>query len=231
MKKLVGIFTMAMVSVFIFTAATNSVTKKKKAWKGSITYALSYSGEGITPATVARSPKSTTIKVMGDKSAAEIVQGPVIITIIKNPEFDLAVQLIEFGDKKRAIKSKLSEKDADSLKQYDLEVDLSTETKIIAGYKCNKAVVNWIPRDTAIGEEQTFNVYYSTELGDETTNAGSKYAKIPGMLIEFQQVLGKMVIKYEATEIKKGGVKEADFLIPVDYKIVTNEELQEEFSH
>ena len=231
MKKLSGIIVVAIVSVLFFTAATNSVTKKKKGWKGSITYALSYEGEGITPASVASSPKQAVIKVMGNKSAVEIVQGYTIITIIKNPEFNLSVQLIEVGEKKFAIKNKLSEEENDSLRQYDVEVDLVNETKIIAGYECKKAVVTWIPRDTALGEEQIFNYYYSSELGSENSNEGGQLAEIPGMLMEFQQIIGKMIMKYQATEVKKGGVKEADFLIPTDYKIVTAEELQKEFSN
>jgi len=230
MKKLSGIIIVALISFSIFSASTNAITKKKKGWKGSITYSISYEGEGITPASVANAPKKVVIKVMGNKSATEIVQGYTIITMIENPEFDLGVQLIEVGEKKFAIKSKLSETNVDSLRKYDTEVDLVNETKIIAGYECKKAVITWIPRDTALGEELIFNVYYSTELGDEKTNEGGQFAEIPGMLIEFQQILGKMIMKYSATTIKKGGVKEADFLIPTDYKVVTPEELKAEFS-
>jgi len=231
MKKLTGIILLAVISVMIFTAATDSTTKKKKkGWKGTITFAVSYEGEDITPASVANMPKKVETKVMGDKTSAEFVIGPLIQTIIENPEFDAQYTLLEYGLKKFAIKQKLSEirSKRDSAKVYDIEIDLVNETKVIAGYECKKAVVTFTPLDTTY-EELILNMYYSPELGDENTNKGTEFEGVPGLLLEFYNVMGKMRIKYVATEIKKGGVKEADFLIPTDYKIVTKEELQKEF--
>lgn len=230
MKKLSSVVVMALILGFVLTSATNSITKKKKGWKGTITYSISYSGEGITPAMVANAPKSTKVKVMGNKTSAEIVNGPMVLTIIQNPEFNSFYQLIEFGDKKYAVKKSLDEINADSLRKYDTEIDLVNETKIIAGYECKKAVVTFIPRDTADGEEQIFNFYYSTDLGDANTNSDSEFSEIPGLLLEYYNLQGNLITKFVATNVKKGGVKETDFLIPTDYKVLTEEELQKEFS-
>jgi GLPGLI family protein len=232
MKKLTGFIVLVLISAVMLTAATDSTSKgkkKKKGWKGTITYNVSYDGENITPAAVANAPKQYTVKVMGDKSSMSFVAGMATISFVSNPEFDLFMQKIEFGDKKYAIKKKLSEiEQLDSIKRHEVTVDLVNETKMIAGYECKKAVVTYTPTDTAYGEEQMFNFYYSEDLGDETTNEGEDYAEIPGLLLEYSMIQGDMILTLSASEIKKGGVGDADFMVPVDFKVVTEEELEKE---
>ena len=233
MKKLTVLVSVVLVAVFMLTAATDAKKKKKKkSWKGTNTYSISYDGEDVTPASVANAPKTTRVKVMGDKNAAEVIQMGATQTFVTNPEFDLFMLKLEFGDKKYAIKQKLSEvrSKQDSAKKFDINVDLVNETKTIAGYECKKAVVTFTPLDTADGEEQIFNYYYSEDLGNEDTNKGDDFEKIPGMLLEYSLIQGGMIISYQATEVKKGGVGDADFLVPVDFKVVTEEELMEELS-
>lgn len=228
MKKITGLFVLSLIAMVIFTSATNTISKKNKGWKGTINYSISYDGEDVTPASVANAPKSMNVKVMGDKSAVEIMLGVATITMVENPEFDLSLQLIEFGDKKYAIKKKLSEENSDSSREYDVSIDLVNETKVICGYECKKAVVTFTPKVGTEGEEQLFNFYYSTELGDENTYKGDLLEGIPGLLLEYSVIQGKVTMTYSATEIKKGGVSDADFLVPVDYKVVTEDELQKE---
>lgn len=230
MKKLSGIVLITLALVVVLTSATKSVSKTKKGWKGVVTYSISYDGDDVTPASVANSPKSMTVKIMDDKSSVQMLFGMLTITMIENPEHDLNLQLLEFGDKKFAIKKKLSEQNADSVKKFDINIDLVNESKIIAGYTCKKAVVTFTPKDTAFGEEKIFNFYYSPELGDENTYKGDELEGIPGLLLEYTIIEGDITVIYSATEVKKGGVSIADFLVPVDYKVVTEEELQKEFS-
>ncbi len=229
MNKLSSLVVLIVVSVLTVGLLTSSTTKKKKGWKGVITYSISYDGEGVTPASIANAPKSTRVKVMGDKSATEILLGPITITEVQNPEFDLHLQLIEYMDKKYAVKKKLSEEKDTTEFPYEVTIDLVNETKMISTYSCNKAVITLTPNDTSL-QEHVFNCYYSTELGDEETNKGDDiYEKVPGMLLEFSMVQGPIIMSYLATEVKKGGVSDADFLVPTDYKVVTEEELEKEF--
>ncbi|MBN2746147.1 MAG: hypothetical protein JXR34_05420 [Bacteroidales bacterium] len=229
MNKLSSLFVLLVISLLTVGVLTSSTTKKKKSWKGIITYSISYDGEGITPASIANAPKSTRVKVMGDKSATEMLIGPVTITEVQNPEFDLHLQLIEYMDKKYVVKKKLSEEKDTTEFPYEVTIDLVNETKMICTYPCNKAVVTLTPKDSS-GTEHVFNCYYSTELGDETTNKDDDiYSQVPGMLLEFSMVQGPVIMSYLATEVKKGSVSDADFLVPTDFKVVTEEELQKEF--
>lgn len=230
MRKLTGFIVLVLVASVVLTAATNSITKKKKSWKGMITYSISYDGEDVTPASVANAPKEVKIKIMGDKSSQEMVLGMATVTMVENPEFDLSMQMIEFGDKKYAIKKKLSEEKADTTEKYDVTIDFVNETKMIATYKCKKAVVTFTPKDTADGEEQIFNYFYSEELGNEDTYKDEIFEGIPGLLLEYSIIQGNVIMIFNATEVKKGGVSDADFLVPVDYKVVTEEELEKELS-
>jgi len=41
--------------------------------------------------------------------------------------------------------------------------------------------------------------------------------------------MGQMKMKFTVTSVKKGGVKDKDFVLPEDYKVVTEEELKNMF--
>lgn len=229
MNKLSSLSIMALTLVFLLTSGFNANAKKKKVWKGTITYSISYEGENITPADVAMAPKSVNIMVYGTKKSTEVVQGPFVTTIIEDKDMDRYYSLFEMGDKKYVVKKKYSEVKKDTAKKYDYQVDLSTQSKIIAGYKAFKATVTVTPKDTADGEEKMFDVYYCPEMGGKEINEGGMFEGIPGQLLEFQINLGEITMKYAATAIKKGGVKVTDFLVPTDYVEVTQEELAEKF--
>jgi len=151
--------------------------------------------------------------------------------MIQDPEFNRYYQLFEMGEKKIALKQDLSEFNADSLKKFDSHIDLVNETKIIAGISCKKAVVTLTPRDPSEGEESIFDVFYAPGIGDDNINDGSEFAGIPGMLLQFQSNNSGMIIKFVATEVKPGGVKDTDFLLPSDYKVVAPADLEKEFSN
>jgi len=230
MKKIVSLALVLMMGLIVFTSATPKKKKKAKVFKGKITYAITYDGDGMTPVQKSKAPKTLAVKVFGTMSSVEIVDGPVIITMIERPDENVKITMIEIMDKKGGI-TQIDSTSSDSAEQYTTEIDYSDDTKEIAGYVCKKAVVTFTPKEGVEDEEQTLIIYYCPDLGGAELNTDGPYKGVPGRILEYYQVAPGVIAKFTATEVKKGGVSElVDFYFNADFKeFQTQEELREYF--
>ncbi|RUA24910.1 MAG: hypothetical protein DSY76_07305 [Bacteroidetes bacterium] len=225
MKKILSLSLIAVLGLLIFTSATPK-KKKKKVFKGRITYNLSYEGDALTPMQKSQLPTSLTVKVLGTMTHTEIYQGPAIITLIERPEEHVKITMVEIMDKKAGI-TEIDTTTVDTTEQFTTEIEYTEDTKEIAGYTCKKAVVTFTPKEGVDADEQTLAVYYCPELGGAELNPNGPYKGMPGRVLEFYQVVPGLITKLVATEIKKGGVNElVDFYFNADFKeFKTKEEL------
>jgi GLPGLI family protein len=225
MKRFFSLTMVAVLSVVLLTSLTPKKKKKAaKQFRGIVTYSISYESEALSDVQIAKLPTKTTVKMYDGMSSFDIAMGPVIQSFIINPTTDKYIVMLEFGLKKAALVKKYSEMSNDSLEQYTTQIDYSSDTKIIAGYTCKKAVVTFTPKEGVEGEERMFSVFYSEDLGSAQDNIDGPYKGIPGLLLESYDVKPGLITKMVATEVKKGKVKDLDFLMPSDYKEFTDEE-------
>lgn len=227
MKRIISLSMIAILSVVLLTSLSPKKKKAAKQFRGIITFSISYESNTLSDVQIAKLPTSTTVKMYDGMSAFDIVSGPAIQSFIINPTTDKYIIMLEYGLKKAAIVKKYSDLTNDSLEKYNTQIDYSSDTKIIAGYTCKKAVVTFTPKEGVEGEERMFSVFYSDELGGTEENLDGPYKGIPGLLLESYNVDPGLITKMIATEVKKGKVKDLDFLMPNDYKEFTDgEEMQ-----
>lgn len=224
MKRIISLSMIAVLSVVLLTSLTPKKKKAAKQFRGIVTYSISYESSTLSDVQIANLPTSTTVKMYDGMSTFDIVQGPAIQSFIINPISDKYIIMIEVGLKKAAIIKKYSEMSNDSLEQYTTQIDYSSDTKIIAGYSCKKAVVTFTPKEGVEGEERMVSVFYSEDLGSVEDNNDGPYKGIPGLLLESYNVSPDLITKMIATEVKEGKVKDLDFLMPSDYKEFTDGE-------
>ncbi len=225
MRRILSITIIAALTLAVLTSAI-SKSKKGKQFRGKITYSISYESENFTALEISKMPTEQTIIKYDNMSMFNQTTPQGIITFISNPETDQNMILLEAGLKKAAIITSYAESKAkqDSAREFTTEIDFSEDTKIIAGYTCNKATVTYTPMEGVEAEERMFNVFYSPKLGSLESNIGTSYEGINGELLEFYEVTSEIIIKTVATEIKKGKVKDLDFFLPDDYKVFDNQE-------
>jgi len=106
------------------------------------------------------------------------------------------------------------------------------DTKTICGYECKGYNVThtYIDKDYDEEEEieEKYIVYTTTEIGKDNNINVFEYPGLSGYpLYEEFEKKGIKVIS-QAKEIKKGKVKEIDFMIPSNYRIHVTEEAWEE---
>lgn len=120
---------------------------------------------------------------------------------------------IQFRDKKYAVQS-----DPRMLPQTG-PVELLNDTKIIAGYKCKKAVAS-------MGSGQ-MEVYYSEDFGINYC----PYIDVPGFALEYTLVLPFGLVTYRATEVQKGKVSNDMINPPSGFQEVTYPQFQQEMAN
>jgi GLPGLI family protein len=216
MKKLIN----STLVILVLLIACSYSTSAQKKFKGVINYTITYSGT-IDAATAAQQPKVMILSIYENLQKMNIPLGPVNIDIITNGDSKTQITLLDImGEKKyykmttEEIEAKIAEKPAAEIKYLD-------DTKTIAGYVCKKAEYTEKNDD---GTSSTTTVYYTEELGGDALNYGGQFNKLKGVPLEYVITASGIITTFSATEVKKGKVKDTDFLIPSDYVELTPEE-------
>lgn len=167
-------------------------------------------------------PSKMTVRFKANKSCAEMSAGMGLFStsFISDPEKKSVTQLVKILNKK--FLSTLDEKAIDKDNQhFPMELIPTTETKIIAGYKCIKTHV--IPKDKGT---DPFDIYYTEELNIEKPNFGNPFYSVNGVLMEYQLKKFGLEMKFVAKSVKNNLVDDKYFQIPTDYKKVTEKEMK-----
>jgi GLPGLI family protein len=187
--------------------------------EGTIEYTASVVDDSNPMAAMA--PSKMTVKFKNNKSVAEMSAGMGLFStsFISNPENKTLTQLVKLLNKKLALVQNQVEikKESDA---YPVEITLLKETKMLAGYKCNKAHVK-VKDDS--GTE--FDIFYTKELGIANPNFANPFHEIDGVLMEYQMKKFGLEMKFTAKSVKKEDVEDSMFEMPSDYKIVTQDEM------
>ena len=197
-----------------------------KPFEGVITFKITYPDNKISESQMAMFPKVLTVSVKGSKARTDMELSGMKTVEITDCVDKTKVALLNMMGQKYAIKQNAAEIEKELGKEAKPTVELSSETKVIAGYTCKKAVVT-VNDD---GVKSTYEVYYSNELGSKTVNFDNPlYKEIDGVLLEFSMKNRDINMKFTATSIEKKSLSAKDFEIPSDYTVTTQDELKSKF--
>ncbi|HOY30771.1 MAG TPA: hypothetical protein PKW80_02720 [Bacteroidales bacterium] len=219
MKKAISAFVIIMTVGIV--CGLNSFAQKK--FKGVVNYTIAYSGT-IDPATAAQQPKLMILSIYENKQKMNIPMGPVNIDIITDGDNKTSTTLLDIMGEKKYYKMTTEEIEKQISESPEPVITYKDETKTVAGYVCKKAEYSVTQDD----ETSTSVVYYTEELGGEMLNYGGQFNKLKGVALEYVVTTPDGIITtFTATEVKKGKVKDTDFLIPDDYTELTAEEKEQ----
>lgn len=169
-------------------------------------------------------PGSATVRFKDNKLQVEMSTMGIFNTIfISDPSKKTLTQMVKFMD----IKNACIQTEADMAgenKDYELNLQETKETKKIAGYTCKKVKASFVADPT-----NTFDVYYTDELGLDSINNIGPYKKIKGMLMQYRLKKLGLEMSFTATCVRKDEIKDEVFEVPAFYKIVTRAEMEKLF--
>lgn len=199
-----------------------------KDFKGVITYKITYPGMDIDPSMAAMMPKMATMSIRGNMSRMEISMGQMgtQVQIVNGEEKTVTTCMDIMGQQFYYVESEDQLKE-DKADPENVVVDITGNTKEIAGYTCKEAII--ILKD---GDDQmSFTVYFTEEIGTSDLNFDNPlFEQIPGAMLEFEIDTGRnQRMKMEAISVKKSNVADSEFEIPEGYEKKTAEEIQQMF--
>jgi hypothetical protein len=170
-------------------------------------------------------PTSATLKFKKDRFYVELsVMGMFNTMIVADVPKRTVSQMVKFMNVKQACIE--TQKDIENENAgYRVLLEETSETKMIAGYKCIKVNATMV-NDPRI----KFDVYYTKEFGVENVNELSPYKELKGMLMEYRLRKNGLELSFMAKKVKKATISDNIFEIPGYYKIVSGEEMAEFFA-
>ncbi|MEI7723753.1 MAG: DUF4412 domain-containing protein [Bacteroidota bacterium] len=221
MRKVFLVCSIAMIAVLFSTGATLA----GKPFEGIITYKITYPDSKFSESQLAMFPKVLTVSVKGSKSRTDLQMSGMTTVTIDDYAEKTSVSLLNMMGQKYAIKQTTAEIEKEAAAEGQTSVELSDETKVIAGYTCKKVVVT-VNDD---GAKSTFEGWYSSELGSKQVNFKSMYKDVDGAMLEFLMKNREVNMKFTATSVEKKSLPAKDFEIPSDYTLTTQDELKSKF--
>jgi GLPGLI family protein len=221
MKK-ISFFLSALLTLVL----SASIATAGKPFEGIVTYKITYPDSKFSESQLAQFPKTLTVTIKGPHARQEIIMPMGSQVEIYDYTAKNKIQLLNVMGSKYAIKSSSEDIDKENAGQPAGTVELSNETKVIAGYTCKKAIVT-VNDD---GMKSTYEVFYTSELGSKVANFDNPiYKDIDGVLLEFTMKTPQFVMKFSASSIEKKSISNKEFEIPADYVLTTQEELKKKF--
>jgi len=192
-----------------------------KEFKGVITYKITVEGSGVTEEMKTMMPKTMVMTIKGNKARSEMVMSMGKTVSISDGDNKTAITLMDMMGQKIAIQSNYEEIMKEMADSPEAKVEVTGETKEIAGYTCKKAVVT-IPE-----EEMEIIVYFTEELGTSALNFDNpQFKDINGVMLEFEMPNESFSMHFTAISVEKKNVEDSEFTIPEGYQVKTKEELK-----
>ena len=225
MKKFItGIL---ILSAFCF-AFSNPAIAKKKEFKGTISYKISYPEGSIDENMKSMLPKAMKVSFRKSMVKTEIISGMGKQIEILNIEEKTTTSLLDIMGQKFSIKTSAQEIQDEISKAPETQITYTDETKEIAGYVCKKVILKFKEKDS---DKETEVIAY---LADDFSNEGiyfdnPVFTGIKGILLEFEMNSNEISMKFVATSVNKKNISEKEFAVPEDFKETTKDELRNMF--
>ena len=197
--------------------------KAKKPFEGIITYKISYPGRNISESQKAVYPQFLKVVIKGMRSKVEYntPAGPVII--IMDFGSKTQITLLNFMGQKHALKETAEEIAAAISQKPKPSIQFTSETKVIAGFTCKKALISF----SGDQDNSTYEIYYTPELGGKLANLFQPvYKEIDGAMLDYAKMTNQGITRFTATSVDRTNVSGKEFEIPSDYVPITSQELK-----
>jgi|SRR5215467_49918 len=206
--------------LFSFTVliAIHSFSQKKVS-EFTIVYNYSVNSGGAQSTQTDQAANATnSIYIKGNMSRSDMTNALFASSTIYDAKSGTAVMLKEINGQKLLIRMSADNWQDRNKRYQGLKFTNTSETKTIADYKCQQAVVT-----TADG--LTITVFYTKELVPENKDYDPQFKNLDGLPLEYELTRGKFQIKYSLASINLNPVPASKFDIPKSgYREMTYEE-------
>lgn len=161
---------------------------------------------------------TSVIYLKGNSSRSEMVSSlGTQATIIDGKTGNVAI-LKEYGEQRYMIQMTPDNWKQSNKKYEGVSFVYTKEYKNIAGYNCEKAIGK-------LSDSTSFTVYFTRELTPVNKDFQYLNKNLPGLAMQYEATMGKMMVTYTVSTINFNPVPQAKLDIPkAGYRVMTYEE-------
>jgi GLPGLI family protein len=216
MRKMILIAGLAIIG-FGVTAFVAPKASTDNNFEGIVTYSMTVDNP---QAAAMMQGSSIKVYVKGNKSKAIADMGMYKrITFMDHNSAEDPITLVEAMGNKYQLKNDKTKKD-----EKTPDIKYTDETKQIAGYTCHKAEITMTDEQ---GQSITSVVYYTEDIISGPSKSGA-FKGLKGFPMEYNIKTQGMTMSFSATKVDKQSVSEDTFKVPAGYKLMTQEEMQQD---
>jgi GLPGLI family protein len=128
---------------------------------------------------------------------------------------------LKFIDKKYIFKGDKNEPPCCFGLMDGMDIEFTRQTKEIIGFDCRKAIASFPD-----GDIESFDIWYTEELQLNKPNGNSPFQKIPGVLLEFNTIMGNANMHMVAKSCDVTRIPARIFELPKNYTKVSKLEIE-----
>ncbi|MBC8034326.1 MAG: hypothetical protein H7Y03_09280 [Chitinophagaceae bacterium] len=205
--------------VLFLSFIASPITAQKKVSEISLVYDVVVTNDSPQPKLAdAFDGASASVYIKGPMSRSEMVSALASFTTIHDARNSTSVLLQEVSGQKLLIRMS-PENWKEKNKRYEgITFTDTKETKVIAGYKCKKAIAS-------MKDGTTFTVYYTDEIIPDNPEYNYQFRNLKGLPLEYERSMKNLKMKYTVSKIDINPVPVSKFDIPQSgYREMTYEE-------
>jgi GLPGLI family protein len=211
--------TIHITTLLLATFVSVTLFGQRRLTEATISYDIVINTSNTTPQAADLLDGATSvIYLKGNSSRSEMISSLGTQTTIIDGKSGDATVLKDYGEQKYMIKM-TPENWKQSNKKYEgVSFTYFEEYKTIANYKCQKAVGK-------LADGSAFTVYFTRELLPVNKDFQYLNRNLPGLAMQYEATLGKMMVTYTVSTINFNPVPQTKFDLPkAGYRIMTYEE-------
>jgi GLPGLI family protein len=211
-----------IISIVVGVAAVISSSQlmaQRRLTEATITYDIVINTSNSTPQAADLLDGATSvIYLKGSSSRSEMTSSlGTQATLIDGKSGNVTV-LKDYGEQKYMIQMTPDNWKQSNKKYEGISFTYLNEYKTIAGYNCQKAIGK-------LSDSSTFNVYFTKELLPVNKDFQYLNKNLPGLALQYEASLGKMMVTYTVSSINFNPVSQVKFDLPKSgYRVMTYEE-------
>ncbi len=216
--------TIILLLLLLFLNGCQNLLTKKRIQEGTAVFNIKYeTTKQENPIVILLPQKMYTY--FKDNNTASVVEGffgAFRMVMLTRPDLGHKYTIVRVLDKKFIYDTTLAGKPFSSSQMTDMTIDYLDTSFTYKGYKCKIAAV----KCPSI-QQDTFWVYYTTQLGIKYSNVNSPYFQIPGVLLKFKLKMLNVVMDVSLDKIISQKIDPSILEIPKKgYKYVGLKELE-----
>lgn len=197
------------------------MVEAQKIKEGKITYGITYPESQLDQQTMAMMPGESVLFFKNGKLRTEINMPMASSVFIEDGQKGSGTMLMDAMGNKFSVDVNREKIIGDRFQQP--KVNLTDETKTIAGYNCKKA--NVAVRNKEEDDMHEFDVWFTTDIA-ASNGFATQIEGIDGFMLEYESFQNGMRMKMTARKVEKIPVEDAKFVLPSGYKPVSEEDLK-----